>query len=431
MNRAGRLVVALALLLCAPSASRAALPERSISTSRQFIVYGPEAKLRGAICELAEDTKRDALALLQQPDNWKTPIVVNAQHPQANLPEVPAARITLGQTGFGLKLQLDLTIAPDANAPALKRELLRAILLEMIYRQEPATPAGAPIVEAPFWLVEGILALVEERHSSALAQKLETVVASNKVTTLNDFLRQDPALLESPSRALFRAYAAALVSMLTDFPDGRPRLARFLVDLPRAGNDALANIQAHFPAIGESVEMIEKTWRRSVARLAAGERYRLLGCEETERQLAQLLRVEVPQSAGPAMVYPLEQFPTFARNPASRRDLKRLSADLLLLSTRANPLYRSIIAEYQEIVARLLGGKTRRIRERLAEAGRLREQLSQRMSQIEDYMNWFEATQPRSASGVFAEYHRTAEGDQTERRRDPISVYLDVLESQL
>jgi len=42
-----------------------AQPERSISPSRQFVIYGGDAKLRGAVSGLAEETKSNLLALLR------------------------------------------------------------------------------------------------------------------------------------------------------------------------------------------------------------------------------------------------------------------------------------------------------------------------------------------------------------------------------
>jgi hypothetical protein len=78
-------------------------PERSVSTSRQFLVNGPDIRLRGAICDLAERTKQEILQLIGQRDMWSTPIVIHAQYPQANMPEIPRAALSLSQTGFGLK----------------------------------------------------------------------------------------------------------------------------------------------------------------------------------------------------------------------------------------------------------------------------------------------------------------------------------------
>jgi len=62
----------------------------------------------------------------------------------------------------------------------------------------------------------------------------------------------------------------------------------------------------------------------------------------------------------------------------------------------------------------------------------LRARLSDRMTEIDDYLNWFEATQLQTPSGAFADYLRAAD-DQRNRqphRNDALSVYLDALEEQ-
>src|SRR5260370_400181 len=101
----------------------AATLARTVSPSRQFIIYGANATLRGAVSELAEQTKANLLALLRQPDEWKTPIVVNLQSAQANLPEIPPAALRFSQTGFGPKLQFDLTIGENIDATLVECEL--------------------------------------------------------------------------------------------------------------------------------------------------------------------------------------------------------------------------------------------------------------------------------------------------------------------
>src|SRR5436190_22945965 len=101
--------------------------KHSTSPSGQFVVYGADAKVRGAISGLAEQTKTDLLGLLRQRDDWKTPVVVNLQSQQSNLPELPPADLRFSQTGFGIKLQLDLTISKNFDVSLVERELLRAI----------------------------------------------------------------------------------------------------------------------------------------------------------------------------------------------------------------------------------------------------------------------------------------------------------------
>ncbi len=75
-----------------------ALPEHSVSPSRQFVIYGADATLRGAISELAEQTKTNLLALLGQRDGWKTAVVINLRSQEANLPEIPLTHLRVSQT---------------------------------------------------------------------------------------------------------------------------------------------------------------------------------------------------------------------------------------------------------------------------------------------------------------------------------------------
>jgi hypothetical protein len=93
---------------------------------------------------------------------------------------------------------------------------------------------------------------------------------------------------------------------------------------------------------------------------------------------------------------------------------------------------RPIVREYQQIATRLAHGKRNRIAERLARLQDKRTKLAARMSDIDDYMNWFEATQSNSRSGVFADYLKAAGDSQVPapRRRDALSVYLDSLAEQ-
>src|SRR5215510_11931528 len=169
-----------------------AQPEHSTSPSRQFVIYGADAKVRGAISGLAEQTKTDLLGLLRRRDDWKTPIVINLQSQQSNLPELPPADLRFSQTGFGIKLQLDLTISENVDVSLVERELLRAILLEMMYRKQPHITAGEVLVEPPDWLIDGVLALAPERDRGPL---VDAVANTEKPLPLAKFLGQRPGLV--------------------------------------------------------------------------------------------------------------------------------------------------------------------------------------------------------------------------------------------
>lgn len=149
--------------------------------------------MRGAICDFAERTKRELLSLLDQRDDWKTAIVINAQYRQANLPELPRLSVALGQTGFGLKLQLDLVVNSGVSQPEIRRELLRALLLELMYRGQSNIAAGAAYASPPDWLLDGIPAEERELSQDQLARILALPVAAKKVLPLEKFLAQRPS----------------------------------------------------------------------------------------------------------------------------------------------------------------------------------------------------------------------------------------------
>jgi hypothetical protein len=416
--------------ICALNATAAANPvEQSISTSRQFVVYGTDVRVRGAICDLAERTKCELLTLLRQRDNWTTAILINAQYPRANLPESPRLRVDLAQTGSGLKLQLDLVIDSAVSVSEIRRELLRAVVLEMIYRAQPNIPAGTECVSPPDWFLEGVPAPSELSRDHVTAT-LAVPTAAKHVLSLEQFLAQRPELLDGPARKIYRAYSFALVDLLSRAPDGPRRLAQLILDLPTSSNDPMAELRTHFPGLFES-DSAEATWQKQIMRLASDQPYRLLGSFETERQLDEILRVRIVDRRG-EKTYELTQFPIFLKQKPAKRRLESLAQELRVLATRAHPIYAPIIADYAEVAALLFRGKTLDVPRRLDRLQSSRKAIASQMRGIDDYLNWFEATSLPGPSGEFSDYLKAAErAARPERsKRDPISIYLDALETQ-
>ena len=404
----------------------AASLEHSVSPSRQFVIYGADAQLRGAVSNVAERTKTNLLVLLRQRDNWVVPIVVNLQPQQANLPEIPPADLRFSQTGFGLKLQLDLMIAKNLDASLMERELLRAILLEMIYRKESHIAAGSIFVEPPDWLIDGVLALAP---GSDRGQLVEALTTADKTESLEMFLRQRPGLLDSAGRTLYRAYSFALVQMLIDGRNGPARLAQYIGHLSNASNEPLADLKAQFPfLLGDA----EQPWQLTLSRLRNLQRYQLLTFAESERRIDELLHVKISEATKPAKPVGLDELAQRKASPNEKIALNQLGHDLLSFVAEANPVLRPIAREYQEIVALLARGKRKRIAKRLSRLEVTRKQLAARMSDIDDYMNWFEATQMKSGSGNFTDYLKAVDQSQLSvpKRHDPLSVYVDALEDQ-
>jgi hypothetical protein len=408
-----------------------ALPEHSVSPSRQFVIYGADARLRGAISELAEQTKTNLLALLRQRDEWKTAVVINLRPQQANLPEIPPTNLQVSQTGFGVKLQLDLTAGQNFDGSFVQRQLLRAILLEMIYRHEGDLAPGTTLVEPPDWLVEGVLALTPGQERQALAEALST---NNKGKSLEEFLGQRFDLLDSAGRTLYRAYSVALVQLLLDQSAGRARLARYIsLNLKHASNDPVADLKTCFPQLRDDVKT---KWDSTVARLSEHQTYQLLTFAESERRLDELLQIKVSDGSrnrGRPEPANLSELLRRKLSPEEKAAVNQMSQGLLLLVGTAHPILRPVAREYQQIAAQLLRGKRRGMAKRVLYLNGTRKELATRMGDIDDYMNWFEATQMENQSGAFSDYLKAANQSQVSapRRRDPLSVYLDALEDQI
>jgi hypothetical protein len=128
----------------------------------------------------------------------------------------------------------------------------------------------------------------------------------------------------------------------------------------------------------------------------------------------------------------LEELAQHKLSASEKITLDQLKRDLMYLVPQTNPVLRPIGREYQEMVELLARGKRRGLTKRLSRLEQIRQQLTARMTEIDDYMNWFEATQMNSGSGNFTGYLKAADQSQVPapRRHDPLSVYVDALEDQ-
>jgi hypothetical protein len=191
-------------------------------------------------------------------------------------------------------------------------------------------------------------------------------------------------------------------------------------------------LKASFPQLREDVQ---KKWRSTVARLSEHQTYQLLTFAESERRLDELLQLKVSDRSrdrGQRKPASLSELARQKASPEEKAALNEISRELLLVVPTAHPLLRPVTREYHQIITLLARGKRRGIAKRLSHLEVTRKELAARMSDIDDYMNWFEATQMESGSGNFTDYLKAADQSlrSAPRRRDPLSVYLDSLADQ-
>ena len=197
------------LLLLATLASGAlagpwdSLRERSVSRSRQFVVYAADPNARGAVAMDAEDVKEKFLKLLETGDSWKNPIVIQLKPLDPADPGQPPSQVRVIDTEEGFKIDLNIVLGSDPREAHFPQQLVRALLLEYAYRNQPAlVAAGASYAEPPAWLVDGIASLTADADPDANAGLFRSLIVSGKTPTLALFLSEKPETLAAP-RASF------------------------------------------------------------------------------------------------------------------------------------------------------------------------------------------------------------------------------------
>jgi len=192
----------------------------------------------------------------------------------------------------------------------------------------------------------------------------------------------------------------------------------------------LADLKAQFPFLAEDAE---RAWQLALNRLKSLQTFRLLTFAESERRLDELLRVKISEPKKPERLVRLDELAQHKLSASEKMALDQLKRDLMFLVPQTNPVLRPIGREYQQIAALLARGKRRGVLKRLSRVELTRQQLAERLGEIDDYMNWFEATQMNSGSGNFTGYLKAVDQSQVTpvRRHDPLSVYVDALEDQL
>src|SRR5208282_5243787 len=108
----------------------------------------------------AEDVKDKFLQLLDTGDFWKNPIVISVNPLNAADPSQPPSQVRVVDTEEGFKIDISIVLGSDPREARFPQQLVRALLLEYAYRNQPALVAsGIAYAEPPVWLVNGIASL--------------------------------------------------------------------------------------------------------------------------------------------------------------------------------------------------------------------------------------------------------------------------------
>ncbi len=427
MVRLFALIVLLAVWQCHP-AEGSLLKNRTVSSSGAFVVYAPDAVLRGRIAREAERALVVWKKTSDSPVGATAPIVVQDRSGDVRPKGMPDTKITVfALEGGGTKVQLDLW-EKSATAPeALLREVLRALVLHGMYRDKPPKP-GAAVAPPPEWLVEGLAETLRGRDGEVPSGVSAALLRSDRPPSLGRFLKERPEIMDSRSLVLYRAQAHALVEILRGVPDSRKRMAAFLAGgSPPGGVEGLLGA---FPGIGGNESELTKRWTLSIARISMPQRHSSLGVQASNAALEELLAVAVPsdpKNPDAAVARGAAALPAVARTREGSRLMRERALECITLEFRAHPLMKPVIAEYRRIFMTLERKPKERMDDEIAELERLRALLLQRHSAVLDYLNWYEATQLDDSGGSLLE--KMPELPEIPPRTDPVTRFLDGVEA--
>lgn len=431
------LLAAATLALMAPGTARAqGLQQRSISRSEQFVVYCPDIRLRLAVSGYAETAKTGVLETLGIGDHWKFPIVVNLRVPEAADTHQPLSRVTLVQTDDGWKTQVDVMLREgELKQVRFPQLIIRAILIEIAYREHPPQQ-GKSFTLPPSWLVEGLAQSLQTRATGVQpnAGLFRQLIETGHIPKIGDFLGSNVEVMDPTSLAVHDACAASLLDLLANTPGGKASLARMVKGVPESDGDPKALLLRYFPILGGSETSLEKWWALGIARTSTADSHLALSVPETDTQMAALLKLTLvtdPKTKATSD-FALADFKAYLKNPGAKKALIECSRGLIALQVQAHPLLRPVVQEYLRIAGELSNGKTRGAEKALESVAAYRHLIVERMDKIDDYLNWYEATQIQEQSGAFNDFLESAKAldKPPPKRDDAISKYIDQLERE-
>ncbi len=408
------------------------LKDRSISSSKQFVIYAKDPATRTAISRQAEDYKEEFLKLLGIDDEFKFTIIINLTAPAPTQRNAPKSSVRLYEIDRGeLKIQLDVFDPSVVDEPEFRRDLMGTILLEYAYRDNP-TSAGRSFETPPAWVIAGLLEKIAIRTSGPEAAAYATLLAAGQTPRIDSFFRTRADRLDPTSRVIFAAQSLAMLDTLRALPEGRPGLHYYLA-VPRRSPPSTSDIVDLFPSLDGNRDALSRKWTLAIAAASATDRIDLLGVRESASTLSTILDVQaLPDPKKPevaAMSGPLA-LGAIARSDSGNFILSQMRNDLLRLSLKAHPLYKGLTDEYLQIVSELIRKPKRRLEKRIASAEEVRAGLGRKTTEIDGYLDYVEATKIQADSEIFTDIvEDTEQSSEAPPRSDSISRFLDAYES--
>lgn len=410
-----------------PSPKIEPLP-RAISLSKQFVIYDADRVRRSKISRTAEELKEHWLAIFGRTDEWKYPILI-VSDPKPALTGAAMETRVFESDASQLKVQITFKGPLVLPSDDFERQIIYALALELVYR-ENSLKAGGRVTEPPKWLVEGLREETQASGEGISSGIYQTALESGAPPKLDAFLKENPAMMDATSRAIYRAKAHGLLRAVLEMPEGGKKLALYLNGLPKYGAaNASAFLEAFWRPEADPSEL-SKRWVLAMARISASDRVKPLRIEESDKALTDILDVSTAVDARhpeKGTVSGAMALPGIAKGKGGRYLMDQKTEELLRLEIRAHPMFRPVVEEYRMIAATLSKKPGKNVTKRIGKNDELRSAIVKHGQEMADYLNWVEATKLNTYSGTFEEM---LEVKAPPPRTDAISRQMDAWEAR-
>ena len=342
------------------------------------------------------------------------PIVLNdktrAFMPKGGEPVVPL----LFETEAGMKVQVDLYDQGAIESGAFEAGLFSALALHAMHSEE--TPrAGKAFDLPPRWFIEGLVEELRRSRDGTPDGVYSALIQSGRAPELDAFFRQKPEILDAASLVLYRAQAVSLLLVLRKAQESKKGFAALLAN-PSFSRGGVEPVLSAFPSLA-SRSALSKLWTLNIARSSMPPRMASLTVEQSERELAGVLK----------SVKGGQDLPEAAKAQGGAFLMRECAVRIFNLEFRSHPLFQPILEEYRNIATQLARRPKAPVAAKIKELEETRSQLVERSQKIADYLNWFEVTQIDEPPSLRDEKSGRSGAMPF---NNPYALYLDSLEAR-
>lgn len=271
----------------------------STSSSGQFIVYGPDLRVRSGIAGKCEDISLELGRLLRTPDSWVRTVVVQIKAlTPADPPELGITTQVSALTHGGFHLQMNVPERSGLRPADFRRELIRLLITERILRSHKRLPDERRDNLVPTWVQTGVVKALDYRLRGRPSGEFAAIFKSGKVYGIEEILDAEAMGLSGLSRTIYETSCCALMLAVVDQPDGPLRFSRYLAALAQEEKPQRELLKQWFPALAESDTSLNKWWSLELASLAAPSMAETLDPTQTAELLDRALTFLVPPISG-------------------------------------------------------------------------------------------------------------------------------------